>query len=131
MEEIFNKYHDNVRFHPSVEDIQKSHTLYFKAMHEGNWVGTTGFYYKTPMLAETVKTIVFPEYRGMGLGEAISWSIEEECKKRGIKKISSCIYIDNIAMITIKLKQGYIVEGIHRDHDAPGYHEYSLGKLLT
>ena len=43
----------------------------------------------------------------------------------------STIYIDNIPMIVIKLRQGYIIEGLHRDHERPGLHEYSLGKVLA
>jgi hypothetical protein len=33
-------------------------------------------------------------------------------------------------MIYIKLKQGYLFEGFHPDHEKPGLHEYSLGKVL-
>jgi hypothetical protein len=33
-------------------------------------------------------------------------------------------------MISIKLKQGYTIEGHHPDHEAPGFDEYSLGKKL-
>jgi len=40
------------------------------------------------------------------------------------------IYIDNLPMIFIKLKQGYRFEGFHPDHEKPGLHEYSFGKVL-
>ena len=42
----------------------------------------------------------------------------------------STILITNIPMIVIKLRQGYIIEGIHMDHEKPGLHEYSLGKVF-
>ena len=34
------------------------------------------------------------------------------------------------AMLFIKLKEGFLAEGMHTDHEKPGLHEYSLGKLL-
>ena len=41
------------------------------------------------------------------------------------------VYIENLPMILIKLRQGYRFEGFHPDHERPGWHEYSFGKLLT
>jgi GNAT superfamily N-acetyltransferase len=93
--------------------------------------GITGYMKKTPYLAESVKTIVAPEFRGKGLGTVLSQSIEDEVRRAGFKKIMSTILISNLPMIFIKLKQGYIVEGIHFDHEKPGLHEYSLGKILS
>lgn len=96
----------------------------------GAKVGTAAYVRKTAFLAETVKTVVDPAHRKRGLGAAISRAIEDELRRAGFKKAMSTIYIDNIPMIVIKLRQGYIVEGLHHDHEQPGLHEYSLGKLL-
>jgi GNAT superfamily N-acetyltransferase len=73
---------------------------------------------------------VLNEFRGQGLGALLSQAIEDECKNIGIKKVMTTIYYFNHAMVHIKLKQGYTIEGYHPDHEAPGFHEYSLGKVL-
>lgn len=94
-------------------------------------IGTAGFYHKTPFLAETAKTVVSPEFRGKGLGTALSQAIEDEVRRRGYLKVVTTIYVQNLPMIFIKLKQGYYVEGLCRDHDRPGLHEYTLGKVFA
>jgi RimJ/RimL family protein N-acetyltransferase len=93
-------------------------------------IGITGFQKKTTTLVETVKTIVFEKYRGKGLGKKLSQAIEDYCLAQGTTKIMSTIYAQNTAMIAIKLEQGYTIEGYHPDHEAPGWHEYSLGKVF-
>lgn len=97
---------------------------------EGKRVGCTAYTAKTRFLAESVKTVVDPIFRGRQLGAAISQAIEDEVRARGFKKIMSTILITNLPMLFIKLKQGFIIEGIHMDHEKPGLHEYSLGKVL-
>lgn len=104
---------------------------FFWAIDEaGKRVGCTAFIAKTKFLAESVKTVVDPIYRGRRLGEAISQAIEDEVRARGFKKLMSTILVSNLPMLFIKLKQGFLVEGMHRDHEKPGLHEYSLGKVL-
>jgi RimJ/RimL family protein N-acetyltransferase len=93
-------------------------------------VGVTGYVKKTPYLAESVKTVMDPAFRGRGLGVQLSQAIEDEVRRAGFKKVMSTILIGNIPMIVIKLRQGFIIEGIHMDHEKPGLHEYSLGKVL-
>ena len=132
-EEIFavvEEYYERSPFPPTVEKIMSGGVKYFRAMRDGKQVGISGYVLKTPNLAETVKTTVFKEFQGTGVGKEISHAIEEECKRIGIKKVMTTIYHFNHAMIGIKLKQGYTIEGYHPDHEAPGFHEYSLGKVL-
>jgi GNAT superfamily N-acetyltransferase len=93
-------------------------------------VGCSAYMAKTKYLAESVKTVVDPKFRGQRLGEAISQAIEDEVRARGFTKIMSTILVGNLPMIFIKLKQGFLIEGIHMDHEKPGLHEYSLGKVL-
>ncbi len=127
---IIQKYYTKSPWPPSVEKIMKGGVVYFRAMNGGEQFGITGYTLKTPTLAETIKTTVFDEYQGKGLGKVLSEAIEAECKRIGIKKVMTTIYFFNHAMISIKLKQGYTIEGYHPDHEAPGFHEYSLGKVL-
>ena len=97
---------------------------------DGARLGCTAYAPKTKYLAESVKTVVDPVRRRGGVGAAISLAIEREVRADGYAKIMSTILLTNVPMIVIKLRQGYIVEGIHMDHEKPGLHEYSLGKVL-
>src|SRR5690606_36742925 len=97
---------------------------------KSEFVGIGSYDIRTRFLVETRKTIIAPEFRGKGRGTAVSWAMEDEIRKRGFKKIRSAVYSNNIPMIQIKLAQGFLIEGFHPDHDAPGLHEYSLGKVL-
>jgi GNAT superfamily N-acetyltransferase len=128
--QLVNQCYPNRPWPFTAEKVLSGSTLYFKAYYQGQWFGMSGIEFKTPTLAETVKTIVKDEFRGQGLGEKLSHAIEAECRRRGIKKVMTTIYAHNHTMIAIKLKQGYTIEGYHPDHEAPGFHEYSLGKQL-
>lgn len=127
---IIQRYYEKSPWPPTTELIKKGMVKYFRAYFEGKQVGISGYTLKTPTLAETVKTTIFDEFRGKKLGSMVSLAIEEECKRNGIKKVMTTIYHFNHSMINIKLRQGYTIEGYHPDHEAPGYHEYSLGKVL-
>jgi len=109
----------------------KIHFFWAKMKHTNEVIGITGYMAKTRFLAETVKTVVDPKYRGKGLGEKLSQAIEDEVRQRGFTKVMTTIYIDNLPMIFIKLKQGYRFEGFHPNHEKPGLHEYSFGKVLS
>jgi GNAT superfamily N-acetyltransferase len=128
---LCEKYFSNAPWPVTRDKVQKGAVVYFRAYLNHNYVGITGFNQKTPTLAETTKTVIFDEFRGQGLGKKVSLAIEEQCRIRGIKKVMSTVYYFNHAMLNIKLKQGYTIEGYHPDHEAPGFHEYSLGKILT
>ncbi len=128
--EIIQEYYPNSPFPPTKEKIMAGGVTYFRALFNGEQIGITGYSIKTPALAETIKTTIFKEHRGKKLGNILSQAIEDECKRIGIKKVMSTVYYFNHVMVHIKLKQGYTIEGYHPDHEAPGYHEYSLGKVL-
>ncbi|MBL7664484.1 MAG: GNAT family N-acetyltransferase [Bacteriovoracaceae bacterium] len=128
--DFHREHYDRVPYMPTAQDIKNGSSNYFWAYSGDDLIGMTGYYLKTKTLAETVKTIIFKDYRGKGFGKLVSEAIEAEVKSRGVKKIMSTIYSFNIPMISIKLKQGYMIEGYHPDHEAPGFDEYSLGKIL-
>ena len=107
------------------------HRFFWAHDDAGARVGSAAYVRKTAFLAESIKTVVDPAHRQRGVGAAISRAIEAELRSAGFTKAMSTIYIDNIPMIVIKLRQGYIIEGLHRDHERPGLHEYSLGKVLA
>ena len=110
--------------------IEFGKIILFWAMLGEKKVGVSGYVARTPFLAETAKTVLHPAVRGQGLGAKLSQAIEDEVRARGFKKIMTTIYVTNLPMVFIKLKQGYFFEGFHRDHDRPGLHEYSLGKVF-
>ncbi len=116
--------------YPASEDIFQRGKHFFFAFDNNKRIGVTGYHLKTPTLAETIKTVILPEHQGKGYGQRLSQLIEDHCRDVGIKKVMSTIYADNTKMISIKLSQGYTIEGYHPDHEAPGWHEYSLGKIL-
>jgi RimJ/RimL family protein N-acetyltransferase len=128
--ELIQRYYPQSPWLPTQDEIMEGQVKYFRVWCQGQQVGLSGYSQKTPTLAETVKTTVFTEFRGKGFGHLISQAIEAECKRVGIKKVMTTIYYFNHAMVNIKLKQGYVIEGYHPDHEAPGFHEYSLGKIL-
>jgi RimJ/RimL family protein N-acetyltransferase len=128
--DICLEYYSRSPWPPTKEKIMKGGVVYFRAFYQNKQIGISGYSIKTPTLAETIKTTVFNEFRGGGMGSLISQAIEDECKRIGIKKVISTVYYFNHVMVQIKLKQGYTIEGYHPDHEAPGFHEYSLGKIL-
>lgn len=113
-------------------DVENGHYRFFWAVDvaDGARLGCTAYTPKTKYLAESVKTVVDPTRRRGGVGAAISRAIEDEVRRAGYAKIMSTILITNVPMIVIKLRQGYLIEGIHMDHEKPGLHEYSLGKIF-
>src|SRR5690349_318597 len=74
-----------------VDDAAFKKTVFFWAVDDGKRVGCTGYVEKTPYLAESVKTVVDPAFRGKGAGVAISQAIEDEVRRRGFKKIMTTI----------------------------------------
>lgn len=132
LDNFIRRYHTTPDFAlPPRKKLKDPEVLHFWALNaEGEHVGITGYAVITPYLARSERTILDPKFRGQGMGTWVSLGIEEEIKKMGFYKIITNIYETNIAMIAIKLKQGYTIEGYHRDHDGPGYHEYSLGKVI-
>ncbi len=115
-----------------VDEGAFGHTTFFWAHDDdGGRVGCTGYVRKTAFLAESVKTVIDPAHRGRGLGAAVSKAIEDEARRRGFKKLMTTILVDNLPMLFIKMRQGFLIEGMHRDHEKPGLHEYSLGKMLV
>lgn len=128
--ELLNKHYPDVPYPATKESIVQGKIVFFKVFDGNVQVGITGYAPKTPSLVETVKTVIFPQFRAKGFGVQVSQMIEDECKRVGFKKVMSTIYATNISMIQIKLRQGYTIEGYHPDHEAPGFHEYSLGKIL-
>ena len=111
--------------------VASGRTKLFWAQVDGQRVGASAYVERTPMLAETVKSVIDPAFRGKGYGAKLSQAIEDQVKRDGYKKAMTTVYIDNLPMILIKLRQGYRFEGFHPDHERPGWHEYSFGKLLT
>jgi RimJ/RimL family protein N-acetyltransferase len=104
--------------------------LYYILKDEDQVLAVTKYQYPSPFALLTSGTVVHKEMRGQGIGEKLNELTEEMAKENGITKITCQIYVDNIASVILKLKRGYLVEGLLRDHDEIGQHEYILGKRL-
>ncbi len=129
--DILQANYSRTSFPATLDSIMSGTIIYYQAFNDNNqMIGISGLKKITPALIETVKTVVLSEYRGKGYGQKISELIEVEAVKLGAKKVMTTIYAWNHAMIGIKLKQGYKIEGFHPDHEAPGFDEYSLGKVI-
>lgn len=90
----------------------------------------TKYHYPSPFLLKTSSTVVHKDMRGQGIGRRINEETEQLAKENGILKIACHIYVDNLPSIILKLKCGYLIEGLLRNHDEPKKHEYILGKEL-
>lgn len=93
-------------------------------------IAITAYSHMTDHLAMMQSTTVKSDHRGIGIGRTLNTKIEEYLKGIGYGKIVSHIYIDNLPSIILKLKLGYVIEGLLKDHDVVGQHEYILGKLI-
>lgn len=92
--------------------------------------GLTFFKLLTPKLAEKYRTVVRLDVRGSGLSKQMDEYVENFLRSIQVKKIKTNIYVDNFPSLFGRLKRGYLVEGLLRNHDEPGKHEYILGKEL-
>ena len=131
------KFHSSPKWVlPSMGELDNPIFKYYQAVIlkpdalSGKVLGISSYEIRTHFLVETQKTIIDPQYRGQGWGSVLSLEMENVVRRAGFKKIRTAIYSDNLPMIHIKLAQGFQIEGYHPDHDAPGLHEYSLGKVL-
>jgi RimJ/RimL family protein N-acetyltransferase len=134
---FIRKYHSSPAWIlPSRKDLLNPSYHYFRAVAvspvklRNQVIGMSGYEVRTQFLVETQRTILHPDYRGQGWGAILSHEVEKLVRKKKFRKIRSTIYCDNLAMISIKLAQGFRIEGYHPDHDGPGLDEYSLGKIL-
>ena len=84
----------------------------------------------TPKLAEKYRTVVRLDVRGHGLSKKIDEHVEGLLRSEGVRKIKTNVYVDNFPSLFGRLKRGYLIEGLLRNHDEPGRHEYILGKEL-
>lgn len=105
-------------------------THFFKAVVNKRVVGISCYKKLSPTYVEISKTIIDPKFRDRGFGSLLSEKMVELVKERGFKKVLSIVYTTNLKMLFIRLKQGFMVEGLMRNADAPGVHEYFLGKEL-
>lgn len=85
----------------------------------------------SPKLAKLQGTIVAKNYRGHGLSKRLWTGVEVIMKEAGFEKAKCEVYYDNIPQLVARLKLGFLIEGLMRDHEEVGKHEYILGKRLV
>lgn len=132
IKEFLHSYHDTTpaELQPELDDLRNPKISWFRAFHNRKFIGLTAYKKLSPTYAEIVKTVLIPSERGKGLGSAVAEAIVEQVKNDGYHKVLSIVYTHNLPMLIIRLKQGFLVEGLSRNADAPGLHEYILGKEL-
>lgn len=96
----------------------------------GTVIGMSSYQKVSKRLVMTERTILYPKYRGLGYGTATSKELERVLKAKGFGKICCQVYTFNHYMVLLKMKQGYFIEGLLRDHEDVGLHEYYLGKEI-
>lgn len=133
-EAIYNFYDTNYEADPYLKPSKPSAVsgVYLALVHphSGEILAITRFTKIGPKLAKTSGTVVKATHRRKGLARQLAGYVERACRIDGITKLSCNIYVDNFGSIMSKLKQGYLIEGLLRNHDAVGRDEYILGKEL-
>jgi RimJ/RimL family protein N-acetyltransferase len=137
---IKNNYDAPEHLLPTVEEFEKLdlHVLLasepvdlFEAGNVGDKIlGVTFFKKVTDSLVKTRTTVVAEDYRGKGVATRLNEELEDYCKSQYVNKISCNIFVDNIPSLFLKLKRGYIVEGLLKDHIESGKDEYLVSKFL-
>lgn len=84
----------------------------------------------TDKLSIIHSTTVKEELRGQGIGKDFNRRLELALQLKGVKKLASHVFTDNLGSIIMRLKMGYLIEGLLRDHEEMGKHEYIFGKLI-
>jgi len=84
----------------------------------------------TPKLVESYRTVVRLDVRRMGVSKKLAELSESLMRNSGVNKIKCHIYTDNLPSLFRRLKGNYIIEGLLRNHEEKGRHEYILGKEL-
>lgn len=93
-------------------------------------IGMSSYREINKRVVRTERTILYPHFRGLGYGKMIATGLERFLKSKNYGKMTCQVYTDNFKMIMLKLKQGHIIEGVMRNHDAEGVHEYFISKEL-
>lgn len=75
-------------------------------------------------------TVIDKDHRGKKLSSKMWSLLENQLKKDGIEKAMCEVYYDNFVQIISRLRLGFLVEGLLRDNEEIGKHEYILGKRL-
>jgi hypothetical protein len=92
--------------------------------------GLSFFRYISPTLVESFRTVTRMDVRSQGISKNLNETMENMLKNLGVSKIKCHIYADNYISLFRRVKMGYLIEGLLRNHDTVGQHEYILGKEL-
>jgi len=73
---------------------------------------------------------VSPEYFGKNVGKKLFEKLEEFCKKKNLRKVTTCVSAHNKRAIIFYLKNGFVPVGYRKDHFRVGIDEILLDKFL-
>jgi RimJ/RimL family protein N-acetyltransferase len=129
---VYRFYHDNYEA-PQYLLPQKPDDLvgnYYIVEEDGQILAVTKHIHETSFRVKTSSTVVRKDKRGQGIATFMNDEMEKMLTFSGFTKIECNIYVDNLPSLILKIKRGYLIEGLLRDHDEPGKHEYVLAKYL-
>lgn len=131
-QELYNFYHRNydAPAHLLPESPESIEGIYYAFTDGVHTLAVTKHVYPTPHLLKTNHTVVHKDFRGQGVGKRLGDAVEEMVREMGVTKITCHVYVDNLPSVMLKLKQGFLVEGLLRNHEETGRHEYIMGKEL-
>lgn len=102
--------------------------MYYVIVAKEGVVGITGYRPSNDWCVEQVNTVILPEFRSKGYASAASVKMEALLWARSYGKIFCTVRIENAHMIQIKQRQGFVREGLLKDHFGPGRSIYVFGK---
>lgn len=114
--DIINK-HSNLLSEKTFNQIRDG--VYYIAEKNDVPIGVLGYRPLNGSTVEQVNTVILPEFRGRGYGEEISTRLSNYLLDR-YNKVFCTVNATNTPMLNIKRKQGYVVEGILKQHFGPG-----------
>jgi RimJ/RimL family protein N-acetyltransferase len=131
-QELYNFYHRHYEApaHLLPESPEALTGTYYAFTDGVHTLAVTKHTYVTPHLLRSNHTVVHKDFRNQGVGKRMGEAVHDMCREMGVTKITCNVYVDNIPSIVLKLKQGFLVEGLVRNHEETGRHEYIMGKEL-
>ena len=100
-----------------VSSASYPYAVYLIALCDEQIAGYAGAYIAAEV-AEINNIAVFPDHRRQGVGSALIDALEDECRSRGVKKLSLDVRASNEAALALYNKKGFCRVGSRRGYYA-------------